>query len=592
MRPDKSTHAAGGFRIPAFEWIRDYQKAWLKPDIVAGVTAAAVVLPKAMAYATVAGLPVQVGLYTAFVPMIIYALFGSSRPLSVSTSATLAILTATALAQAAPNGGAADLMKTTATLTLLVGGMLVLAGLLRLGFVANFISDPVLTGFKAGVAVVVVLDQLPHLIGIHVVKGSFFHNLMAIVTGLPHASPVTFAVGVITLVVLVALEHLFPRAPAPLIAVACAIGAVSLLSLQSYDVDIVGHIPTGLPSLTMPDLSLAGSLWADAAGIALMSFTETVAAGRAFVQSGEPVPKPNRELLATGLANAAGAYLGSMPGGGGTTQTAVNRLVGARSQLAELVTAAVTLGTMLLLAPFIGLMPYATLAAIVIVYSIGLFKPAEFRAIVAVRRTELVWALAALVGVVLLGTLWGILVAIVVSLVALAHQVSDPPVYVLRRKPGTNVFRPVSVEHSDDEAFPGLLLLRTEGRIFFANAANIGQKVLPLIMQARPKVVAMDLDAVFDLEYTALKMLIEAERKLSEHGVELWLVGLNPGVLLMVERSPLGATLGHERMFFNLDDAVAAWQPHRPEGAARFPTQSHEKRDPPTAAREQRQHGR
>jgi MFS superfamily sulfate permease-like transporter len=249
-----------------------------------------------------------------------------------------------------------------------------------------------------------------------------------------------------------------------------------------------------------------------------------------------------------------------MPVGGGTTQTAVNRLAGARTQLAGVVTAAVTLMTMLLLAPLIGLMPEATLAAVVIVYSIGLIKPTEFRTIREVRRTEFVWALAALAGVVLLGTLQGILVAIVVSLVALAYQVADPPVHVLGRKPGTNIFRPRSEEHPEDETFHGLLVLRAEGRIFFANAERIGEKIRPLIIEAKPKVVALDLGGVFDLEYTALKMLTEAEKRQRAAGVLLWLVGLNPGVLSMVQRSPLGEVLGRERMFFNLEQAVAKYQ--------------------------------
>jgi high affinity sulfate transporter 1 len=553
-------HERSGFRIPVLEWIHGYQKAWIKPDIIAGVTAAAVVLPKAMAYATVAGLPVQVGLYTAFVPMLIYALFGTSRPLSVSTSATLAILTAAALGHAVPGGNAAQLAVATATLTLLVGVILVLAAALRLGFVANFISEPVLTGFKGGIAIVIVLDQLPKLIGIHVVKGSFFHNVYALVAGIPHASAATLAVGLLTVAVLVALEHFYPKSPAPLIAVGLAIASVALLGLQKYGVGIVGNIPTGLPSLVMPDASLISALWPAAAGIALMSFTETIASGRAFARSGEPIPLPNRELLATGLGNAAGALLGSMPAGGGTTQTAVNRLVGAHSQLAELATATVTLGTMVLLAPIIGLMPHATLAAVVIVYSIGLFKPADFRAILRVRRTEFVWAVVALVGVVLVGTLNGILIAIVVSLVALAHQVSDPPVYVLRRKPGTNVFRPVSDEHPDDEAFPGLLLLRPEGRIFFLNASNIAQKIAPIVAQTHPSVVAFDMRAVFDVEYTALKMLTDAEKKCRESGIDVWLVGLSPEVFAVVESAPLGKALGHQRMFLNLEQAIQAWR--------------------------------
>lgn len=559
MSTDSSVHARARFRMPVLEWVRDYRSAWLKPDIVAGITAAAVVLPKAMAYATVAGLPVEVGLYTAFVPMVIYALFGSSRPLSVSTSATLAILTAAAIGDVSPSGGTTALLTATATLTLLVGIILALASLLRLGFVANFISEPVLTGFKGGIAVVIVLDQLPKLFGVHIAKGGFFHNVWALVAALPHASINTVAVGFATIAILIALEHFYPKSPAPLIAVGCGIGAVAALGLQAHGVEIVGHIPKGLPPLVKPDVSLIEALWPAAAGIALMSFTETIACGRAFVQSGEPLPSPNRELLATGLSNVTGALFGSMPAGGGTSQTAVNRQVGAHSQLAELVTACVTLGTMIFLAPMIGLMPHATLAAVVIVYSIGLFKPADFRAILAVRRTEFVWAIVALVGVVLLGTLKGILIAIVVSLVALAHQVSDPPVHVLRRKRGTNVYRPVSAEHPDDEHYPGLLLLRPEGRIFFANASNVGHKIISLIEKTRPEVVVLDMRSVFDLEYSALKMLTEGEKKYREAGVSLWLVGLGPAVYGVVQKSPLGKVLGRERMFLNLEQAVAAW---------------------------------
>jgi sulfate permease, SulP family len=245
-----------------------------------------------------------------------------------------------------------------------------------------------------------------------------------------------------------------------------------------------------------------------------------------------------------------------MPSGGGTSQTAVNRHAGARSQLAEVVTAGATLATMFFLAPLIGLMPQATLAAVVVVYSIGLIKPAEFRSILRIRRTEFVWALAAFAGVMLFGTLKGILVAIILSLVALAQQVANPPVYVLRRKPGTNVFRPTSDEHPEDEAFPGLLIVRPEGRIFFANAERIGQKLQAFLAESKPKVLALDMSAVFDLEYTALKMLTEGEKRGHDQGVALWLVGLNPDVLAVVQRSPLGKALGRERMLFNLELAV------------------------------------
>lgn len=542
-------------------WLYSYNKEWLRPDILAGLTTAAVVIPKAMAYATIAGLPVEVGLYTAFLPMVIYAVLGTSRPLSVSTTTTLAILAAAELGRVVPSSDPSGLMRAAVTLTLLVGGILVLASVLRLGFIANFISEPVLVGFKAGIGVVIVLDQIPKLLGTHIPHGGFLQNILATLQSVPHASLPTVAVGLVMIALLIGVERFVPSLPAPLIAVAAGIAAAGLLGLQSHGVALVGKIPRGLPSIIMPDLSLVKSLWPGALGIALMSFTETIAAGRAFAGRDEPNPRPNLELLATGLANVGGAFLGSMPAGGGTSQTAVNRLAGARSQLSELVTAGASLLTMLFLAPLLALMPMATLAAVVIVYSIGLIRPGEFKDILTVRRTEFIWALTAFGGVMLLGTLKGILVAILVSMVALAYQAADPPVYALGRKPGTNIFRPLSEENQDDESYPGLLLLRLEGRIFFANAGQIGGKVRALVEEANPKVVALHLRAVTDLEYTALKVLAEAERKQRELGVSVWLVGMNPAVQKVVERSPLGQALEKRGgVFANLETAVEKYQ--------------------------------
>ncbi len=553
-----TNHTSHGY-LPIADWLFSYQKEWSRPDLIAGLTTAAVVIPKAMAYATIAGLPVQVGLYTAIVPLAIYAVMGTSRPLSVSTTTTIAVLTATELGEVVPGGDPSSLLHASAMLTLLVGGILVLASLLRLGFIANFISEPVLVGFKAGIGLVIVLDQIPKILGIHIPRASFFQNVLAIVRGIPEAKLATLAVGLAMIVLLVGIERFLPRTPAPLIAVAAGIIGARFLGLQAHGVELVGRIPQGLPAITLPEFSLVQELWPGALGIALMSFTETIAAGRAFAKSEEPPLRPNRELLATGIANAGGAFVGAMPAGGGTSQTAVNRRAGARTQVAEMVTAMVALATTLLLAPLLALMPQATLAAVVIVYSIGLIQPTEFRAILEIRRTEFTWAVAAFAGVVLLGTLKGIIVAIVVSLVSLASQVADPPVYVLGRKPGTNVFRPRSKEHPEDESYPGLLLLRPEGRIFFANAETIGQKIRMLVNEAQPKVIVLDLSAVFDLEYSALKALSAGERREHDRGVSTWLVGLNPGVLKMVQRSSLGKELGREKMQFSLELAVARY---------------------------------
>jgi SulP family sulfate permease len=528
-------------------------------DVVAGLTAAAVVLPKAMAYAAVAGLPVAVGLYTAFIPMIVYALLGTSRVLSVSSTTTLAILAGTELALVVPDGDPARLVTATATLTALVGVMLVVARLMRLGFVADFISAPVLTGFKAGIGLVIVLDQVPKLLGTHITKHGFFPDLLSVAQHIPETSLLTLAVALATLVILVGMDRLWPHSPAPLAAVGVGIAAAWLLGLEALGVSIVGHIPQGLASITLPDLALAVKLLPAAAGIALMSFTETIAAGRAFAGPGDPPVDANRELVAVGASNLAGALSGAMPSGGGTSQTAVVRAAGGRTQKASFVTAGAALATMLFLAPLLGLLPNATLAMIVIVYSIGLIQPAEFIAIRKVRTMEFRWAVAAALGVLLFGTLQGILVAIIVSLISLSNQATRPMVHVIGRKRGADVLRPVSPEH-DDETFEGLLILRPEGRLFFANVQNVADQVKALTLEYQPRVLALDMSRVPDIEYSALQTLIESEKRATEQGVVFWLAGLNPGVLEVVRRAGFDERLGKERMLFNARMVIERYQ--------------------------------
>jgi high affinity sulfate transporter 1 len=532
----------------------------LRFDIVAGLTAAAVVLPKAMAYATVAGLPVEVGLYTAFVPMVIYALLGTSRVLSVSSTTTLAILAGTQLGLAVPDGDPARLITATATLTALVGVMLLAARLLRLGFVANFISTPVLTGFKAGIGLVIVLDQVPKLLGVHITKQGFFLDAASILHHLPQTSALTLAVAVATFALLIGMERLWPHSPAPLVAVAGGIAAAWFLGLGEKGVALVGLIPQGLPSVTLPTLSLVSDMAPGALGIALMSFTETIAAGRAFARPGDPPINANRELVATGLANVGGALLGAMPAGGGTSQTAVVRNAGGQSQKASLITGGAALATMLLLAPLLGLLPSATLAAIVIVYSVGLIQPAEFRAIRSVRTMEFRWALIACIGVLIFGTLKGIVVAIIVSMIGLASQTAHPRVSVIGRKRGADVLRPLSPEHPDDESFEGLLILRPEGRLFFVNAQDVSEQIQALVAKHQPRVLALDMSRVPDIEFSALEALVQGEKRLGEQGVVVWLVGLNPAVLEMVRHTGLADRLGRDRMLFNARAAIERFQ--------------------------------
>jgi SulP family sulfate permease len=332
---------------------------------------------------------------------------------------------------------------------------------------------------------------------------------------------------VVALLGLLAMERMWPHSPAPLVVVGVGIAASWLFGLNAFGVGTVGVIPQSLPAITFPSLDLVAQLLPGALGIALMSFTETIAAGRAFAKQGEPPIISNRELLATGAANFSGAFFGAMPAGGGTAQTAVVRSVGGRTQKASLVMAAAAAATMLVLAPFLSL---------------------------------LTWAIAALIGVLVFGTLQGIVVAIVLSLIALSSQAANPRVYVIGRKRGADVLRPLSPEHPDDETFDGLLILRPEGRLFFANAQQVGDQIRALVTEHRPKVLALDMRRVPDIEYSALQMLVQGERRMTEEGITVWLAGLNPSVLECIRSSALVDRLGQKRLLFNAREVIRKYQ--------------------------------
>jgi SulP family sulfate permease len=361
------------------------------------------------------------------------------------------------------------------------------------------------------------------------------------------------------IVLLMAVPRFFPRLSAPLLWVALSIAASAGFGLDALGVKSVGAVPSGLPALALPDLSLAALLWPAALGIALMSFTESVAAARTFCKQDDPPVNANQELLAVGAANLASAMVGGLPAGGGASQTAVADKAGARSQLAQWVNAAAVLLTLLFLSRVIGLLPQAALGALILVAAVGMIKPETFRAIARVRRLELAWALATLIGVICIGTLEGILIAVAISILTIFYQSNHPPVYAVAYNRAQAIFRRAG-ENEADELFPGLLMLRTEGRLTFANAANAREKMQTLVAQMQPQIIVLECSAIPDIEYTALVMLTEAEENLRAQGVTLWLAAVNPDLLKTIKRSPLGVVLGEERMFFNLQKALAAWQ--------------------------------
>ena len=530
--------------VPILDWGTNYKRDWLRLDLIAGLTTAGIVIPQSMAYATIAGLPVEVGLYTVLVLMTVYAVLGTSRVLMVSVTSAISILTASTLASAVPAGDSGAYLTAAATLALLVGVFLVLAGLLRLGIIANLISKPVLTGFKAGVGVVIFVGQIPKILGLSIDKAPFLQNLLALVQSLNMIHWITFGVALVSLAILIFLPRIRPQIPAALVAVFLGILASALLNLESLGVSIVGNLPSGLPSLKLPDITLVSQLWAGALGIALLAFIESSAAGRSFLRKGEPPLDANRELLALGVANIGSSMFQGYVGGGNTSITAINSNAGAKTQLTSIIIVATVILTLLLLASVIGLLPQATLGAMVMVAAVGLISIESFRTIKRIHRAEFNWAIIAFLGVVLVGVLEGILFAVLISIRSLFIQSCFPPVYAIGRMPGTDVFRPISPDNPDDETFPGLLMVRTVGHMNFASGPSARAKFRNMIDGMDLRVIAIDFSAVTGLEYTALENMVELEEQLSDQGIELWLVDLNPEPLKIVQRSSLGGDFG------------------------------------------------
>ncbi len=536
-------------------WFLNYDRSLFRFDLIAGVTAAAVVIPKAMAYAVIAGLPVETGLYTAFVPLVVYGILGSSKQLSVSSTTVLAILTQAQLATLPPDIGSAGQIAAAATLAFLVGIILVGASVFRLGFLGYFISSPVLTGFKAGIATVIIVDQIPKLLGIHFQKAGFFRDIFAIFQHAPDIRFLTALVGIGTIALMVVLRRFFPKFPVVLAGMVGAIGVSAAFGLKSAGVDCVGLVPGGLPLFSLPDVSLMRQFFPGAVGIALMSFIETVASGKSFLKPSENAPNANRDLLATGFANLCGGFFQNFPGGGGMAQTSTNAVAGARSQAAGLVTAVIALLVMLFLAPVLSFIPLSALAAVIIFVSVPMFSIKSFRTIYTVRKTEFFWASIATAGVVLFGVMDGVLIAVVVSVLTLMYKANHPPVYLLGRKAGTNVFRSLD-DHPEDMTYPGLIILRLEGTLTFMSAPHAFDRMRELINQHSARVIILDLDAVPDIEYTALEMLDQGEKRLRDHGIDLWFCALNPRALDVVRHSNLGERLMQGRMHFDVEIAV------------------------------------
>jgi sulfate permease, SulP family len=519
--------------IPLFTSLRGYERRRLRGDIAAGLTVWAVLVPEALAYASIAGVSPVVGLYAAPGALVLYAAFGSSRHLVTGPMAATAALSAAAVGDLAAQGSDAFL-QLTITLALVVGILALAAGLLRLGFLAGFISEPVLKGFIIGLALTIIVGQVPKLFGIAKGEGDFFEQLWDLVRGLEGTSGLTLLVGILSLALVVGLKEVAPVVPGSLVAVVLGIVAVRVFELDQHGVEIVGQVEGGLPPIGLPDV--AAHRYLDVApaaiGVMLVGFAEGLGAAKTYAARSHDEIDANRELVGLGAANLGSAFSSGMVVNGSLSKTAVNASAGARSQLSGLVVAVLTIITLLFLTGLFEELPEATLAAVVIAALVELVDlPALVRlyrfhtrgagrAYAVAARPDFVAALAALLGVLVFDTLPGLFIGIGVSLLLLLYRASRPHVAVLGRDPGTEGRWSDLRRHPGNEGVPGIVVLRPESGLFFANADAVRQAIRGGAGEGT-KAVVLDAETVPTIDVTAVTMLVELAGELRRDGIEL-----------------------------------------------------------------------
>jgi high affinity sulfate transporter 1 len=545
--------------IPITRWLPGYRRADLRGDLIGGISSWAVMVPVALAYAGLAGMPAQVGLVTAFAALATYALFGTSRHLRVTTSSTMAIMSASVVAPLAA-GDATLFLALTASLALIVGALLIAAGLLRFGFLADFLSKPVVTGFVIGLAITIIVGQLPKLLGLPSVSGSILDQLGQMIAALPNANRATAVVGVASLILILALKRIVPRFPGALVALIGGIGLVIAFDLAEKGVAVVGEVSTGVPLPGLPGVAVGqlAYLFTGALGLTVLASGESLGGARAFAARHHYRVDADQELVALGAANLASGMFGGFAVDASLSQTAAGEASGSRTQLSSLVIAGLMLATAISLVPLFRDLPQATLAAVVIGAVISLIDLQELRRYYAWRRTDLLIALVALVGVVTTDVLTGLIIAAALSLAALLYRASRPDVVVIGRLPGIKTYGDVS-RHPDARQIPQALLLRIDTPLYFFNAQEASEQILRLA-DAHPDVhvVVLDMSATNDLDVTATDLLAETFDELQRRHMQLLLVKVKGIVRDRLRRTGLMDVLGEEHIYSSMTAAVDA----------------------------------
>ena len=547
--------------LPGLWQLRHYQRAWLRGDVIAGVTVAAYLVPQVMAYAEVAGLPAIAGLWAVVAPLAVYAVLGSSKQLSVGPESTTALMTAAAVG-ALVAGNSERYAETAAALAIAVGVLCVVGWIARLGFLASLLSRPVLIGYLAGIAVLMIVSQLGKVTGIDTGGGSTLEELRSFATQLDQTHLPTLALAVGTLLLLFAVQHWFPRLPGPLIAMLLAAGIVVLFSLDRSGVAVVGEIPRGLPSPALPSFSgieLAALLPA-ALGVAIVGYSDNVLTARAFATKRHEVIDSGQEFLALGVANVAAGLFHGFPVSSSGSRTVLGDAMGSRSQLYSLVAMVSVLLTMFLLSPLLAVFPAAALGAVVIYAATRLVDIAELRRIARFRRSELVLSLATTGAVLVFGVLYGVGVAIALSILDLLRRIAKPHDGILGYVPGVAGMHDVD-DYAAGRQVPGLVVYRYDSPLFFANAEDFKARALAAVDQANDPVewFLLNAEANIEVDLTAVDALDELRRILAERGIIFAMARVKTELRDLLISGSFVEKVGEQRIFMTLPTAVDAY---------------------------------
>jgi len=544
--------------VPAVGWLRHYRRAWLRGDVVAALTTWALVVPQAIAYAQIAGLPPQAGLFAAFAGLLGYGLFGTCRQLIVSPTSSTAAISAAIVAPVAL-GDPERYAAASAALAMLVGVVLIALGLLRMGFVSRFISAGVQVGFMFGLGLTIIVGQLPKLLGVPPGDGTFFGQAADLLGHLGDTNGWTAAIGLGSLAVLLGLKRVAPAVPAALAVVVAGIALVALFDLSARGVEVIGSVDGGVPLPAIPSVSwhdLLGLL-PGAVAVAIIGYAESATVAESMgIEHGYDV-EPDRELRAVGIANILSGLFQGFITGGGASQTAANDRAGAQTQLVSLLVAGLTVVTTIALLPLFRDLPQAALGAVVISAVVGFLNLAAMGRVRRLRRDSFVIALVAMVAVLALGVLQGLILAVVVSVGAFLIRSSRPSSSVLGRVPGTTAY--VALEHAPAaRTEPGRLVYRLNAPLLFVNAKRLRDGIRDELGDADPpvRVVLLDLSFTPELDIESVNVLGSLRSELERQGVALWLAGVHAQVLEMLDRSGLADQIGRAHLYRDVEDAV------------------------------------